>query len=160
MALLEWLRQIELGNIFFAITLGILRLFAIFTVAPFMAGGIVTGQLRIGIAFPIMFFIYPLLPDVDVMTAGMTNTESLFYLLAIMIKELFIGLCLGFLAGILFWVAQCAGFLMDNQRGRPRHRPMIPCPRKAPLPWALFYSRSLCSCFFPVLRSWDFCPCA
>ncbi len=52
--------------------------------------------------------------------AGMTAPETIeisWVLLPLVIKELFIGLLIGFFLGILFWTAQNLGSLIDNQRG-------------------------------------------
>lgn len=148
MELLQWLEALDIKNIFYAVTLGVPRLFALFTVAPFMGGGIVTGQLRVSVCFPLLFFIYPLLPDVSALSAGMTNTEAVFFFLAIMVKELFIGLCLGWLAGILFWIAQSAGFLMDNQRGASQSQMTDPLSRESTSPMGSFLFQVLVLLFF------------
>ena len=57
METLEWLRAIGIEKLIFAISLGMPRLFALFTVTPFLGGGIVTGPLRITIVIPLMLFI-------------------------------------------------------------------------------------------------------
>jgi type III secretion protein T len=47
-------------------------------------------------------------------------------LLPLVVKELFIGLVIGFFLGILFWAAESLGSLIDNQRGASMAQGMDP----------------------------------
>ncbi|MBQ3059909.1 MAG: type III secretion system export apparatus subunit SctT [Desulfovibrio sp.] len=103
-----------------AFLLGMPRLFAIVTVAPFLGAAVVTGQVR----FVLVLALY--LPLHPVVTAGLEPELTLSPALTLsaggrlallLCKEALLGLLLGFLAGIVFWAVQSAGFFMDNQRG-------------------------------------------
>lgn len=99
-----------------AVLLGMPRLFLIATVAPFLGGSVVTGQLRLVLVLSLYLFIHPMImaqmPPMDALSVqlGVQLTLLLF-------KEVLLGLLIGFLAGIVFWTVQSAGFFIDNQRG-------------------------------------------
>jgi len=103
-----------------AVLLGMPRLFAVALVAPFMGASVVTGQVRLVLVLALYMPLHPMiLGDLDpssTLTAGLTLTTGgkLALLLA---KETLIGLMIGFLAGMVFWAVQSAGFFIDNQRG-------------------------------------------
>lgn len=99
-----------------AVLLGMPRLFMIMQTAPFMGGNIVTGQIRVAVAFACYMFIHPMvLAQLDV--PHVLTMAVMGRLAVILVKESLLGFLLGFLAGMLFWAVQCAGFFIDNQRG-------------------------------------------
>jgi type III secretion protein T len=99
-----------------AVLLGMPRLFMILQTVPFMGGNIVTGQIRAAVAFACYMFIHPMvLGQLD--APEVLTTAVLGRLALVLLKESLLGFLLGFLAGMLFWAVQCAGFFIDNQRG-------------------------------------------
>ena len=84
-----------------ALLIGMPRLFILVQVAPFMAGTILTGQLRMTIVFACYLVLHPAivssLPDFPGMGIGPIS-----YYAVIILKETLIGLLLGYLAGLLF----------------------------------------------------------
>ncbi|MCG8564246.1 MAG: type III secretion system export apparatus subunit SctT [Desulfobacterales bacterium] len=148
METLEWLRALGVEKLIFAVTLGVPRLFVLFTVTPFLGGGIVTGPLRMSLVLPLMLFIYPTLPDTGALTAGLGNTAGVLLIMAVMVKEVFVGFCLGFLVSILFWTVQSAGFLMDNQRGASQSQSTDPISQESTSPLGSFLFQVLVYLFF------------
>ncbi|MBF0202237.1 MAG: type III secretion system export apparatus subunit SctT [Desulfamplus sp.] len=148
METLEWLKAIGIEKLMFAVILGMPRFFAMFTVTPFLGGGIITGPLRTTIVIPLVIFIYPTLPDSGSLTAGLNNTAATLFVLALMVKELFIGFALGFLASVLFWTVQSAGFLMDNQRGASQSDTSDPLSQEGTSPMGSFLFQVLVYLFF------------
>lgn len=99
-----------------ALLLGMPRLFLIMQTVPFMGGSIVTGQIRVAVAFACYMFLHPMV------LAQLSAPESLTlpvvgHFTLIILKESLLGFMIGLLAGMLFWAVQCAGFFIDNQRG-------------------------------------------
>lgn len=148
METLEWLSALGIDRLMFAVILGMPRFFAMFTVTPFLGGSIVTGPLRTTIVIPLLIFIYPTLPDSESLMANLNNTEATLYILLLMLKELFIGFALGFLASILFWTVQSAGFLMDNQRGASQSEGTDPLSQESTSPLGSFLFQVLTYLFF------------
>ncbi|WP_022665942.1 type III secretion system export apparatus subunit SctT [Desulfospira joergensenii] len=148
MQTLEWLKELGIERLILALSLGMPRLFAVFTVTPFLGGGILTGSLRMAIVLPLMLFIYPTLPDSALLTQGMNSTQATMFILALMLKELFIGFVLGFLVSILFWTVQSAGFLIDNQRGSSQSQTSDPISQESTSPLGSFLFQVLVYMFF------------
>ena len=102
-----------------AILLGMPRLFTLALVAPFFGASVVTGQIRLILVLALYLPLHPmvtasLLPEASLSAALSLETGGRLVLL--LCKETLLGLILGFLAGIVFWAVQSAGFFIDNQR--------------------------------------------
>lgn len=99
-----------------AILLGTPRLLMIMVVAPFMGGAVLTGTLRYTVALSCYMLLHPAvvegLPPLHTASPGL-----LVFLGALLLKEVFLGLLLGLLAGMVFWAVQSAGYFIDVSRG-------------------------------------------
>lgn len=116
MNLEAFFQELHVMDHLLAVLLGMPRLFMIMQTVPFLGGQIVTGQIRVAVAFACYLFLHPLVVDqIDapqVLSAAVAGRLAL-----IVFKESLLGFFMGFLAGMLFWAVQCAGFFIDNQRG-------------------------------------------
>jgi type III secretion protein T len=105
-----------LGRHALALVLGLPRLTLLIIFSPFMGGNILSGQLKGSLIFALYFMIHPIvvsqLPEKPTFL-----TEDWILYLALAAKEVAAGFLLAYVSGIVFWAAQSAGFLMDNQRG-------------------------------------------
>lgn len=130
-----------------ALLVGMPRLFMLVQVAPFMGGNILTGQLRTTIVFACYLVLHPAvvatLPEVGEVTASGVALYGL-----ILVKETFIGFVLGYLAGLLFWTIQCAGFFIDNQRGASMATENDPLSGEQTSPLGSFFFQSAVYLFF------------
>lgn len=97
---------------FVSLSLLMARPMVIFTVIPFMSSSVITGVLQMTMIFAL---IMPLIPVM--MPKFMLMPPPTDQMLLILIKETLIGIVIGFLAGIPFWIAEGVGFVVDNQRG-------------------------------------------
>ncbi len=99
-----------------AILIGMPRLFIIAMVAPFLGSAVVTGQLRMVLVFSLYLVLHPALvaqiPDLS----SLDQVFTINYVL-ILVKEIILGLLIGYIGALLFWAIQSAGFFIDNQRG-------------------------------------------
>ncbi len=99
-----------------AVLIGMSRLFTIVMLAPFLGSAVVTGQLRlvmVGSIYLILHnYVVATLPPVESLNLVITLEFA-----AIMLKEVALGLLIGYLGALLFWAIQSAGFFIDNQRG-------------------------------------------
>ena len=103
-----------------ALLLGMPRLFALVVMAPFFGASVVTGQIRLLLVLALYLPLHPVI--VNSLTDDITLSAALSLatggrLTLLLLKEVLLGLMIGFLAGIVFWAVQSAGFFMDNQRG-------------------------------------------
>jgi len=88
-----------------------LRLYAIMTLFPPTAEGVIQGRLRNGIALSFTMMVALGQPDsfVDSLTG--------FTLIVTGLRETLIGVVMGFAASTVFWVAEGAGVYLDNLTG-------------------------------------------
>lgn len=100
-----------------------MRLLMVVTTVPFLFGKPVPRRMAVGAATVIMFFLYPILKPAE--GAAAVPTDSL-VLLALYMKEVFVGLCIGFAASMIFYGFDAAGRMIDNQRGESLARVLIP----------------------------------
>ena len=92
--------------------LSMTRLYAFFNASPILSKQLVIGNIRGCFTLSIAMIVMPL---VD----AQYPQESLpfFQLAYILIKEIAIGVLLGFAVGFIFWVGHAIGFYIDNHRG-------------------------------------------
>lgn len=89
------------------------RLLPIFSIVPFLGAKLFPSPIKIGIGLSWLVIIFPkVLMDTEV--ANYFN-DNLFYLL--LIKEVCIGLLIGFILSFPFYAAQSAGSFVTNQQG-------------------------------------------
>ena len=103
-----------------AILIGMPRLFMIVLVAPFFGASVVTGQIRLVLVLALYLPVHPAVVESlapDMLLSATLSLESGARIALLLCKETLIGLMIGFLAGIVFWTVQSAGFFIDNQRG-------------------------------------------
>lgn len=110
------LREFEVYRHLIAVAIGMPRIFMLCLIAPFFGSAVVSGQLRAALVFAIYLVLHPLVQSR--MPAGLpASAGEMAFLGLLLVKEIFLGLLLGWIAGIPFWAAQSGGFFIDNQRG-------------------------------------------
>ena len=98
-----------------AVILGMIRIMTFMGVCPIFGPSInmaVKGSIALALYIP----LHPLMLE----TAGtihLATVGDFISLMIIVVKEVFIGLLIGWLTGLVFYVAVSAGTIVDNQRG-------------------------------------------
>ncbi len=88
------------------------RFMAAFSLLPFFSQQVIPGMLRTGVAVSLCLLLVPFIAD---QTAGMQVTGTGLFI--IVVKEVIVGILIGYpLAGV-FWAIEAIGFYVDNQRG-------------------------------------------
>ena len=139
--------QLRVYENLLALLLGMPRLFMLVQVAPFMGGNLITGQLRTTVVFACYMVMHPAILATLPETRGFTVDAMALYTVLIM-KEALLGMFLGYLAGILFWTIQCAGFFIDNQRGASMASESDPLSGEQTSPLGSFFFQSAVFLFF------------
>lgn len=99
-------------NVLLTFMLGMPRILAVFAMLPLFSRNVLPGSARNGVAIALLIFIYPTYSgSIDVV-----SMSSLEYLM-IVVKEAGVGILIGFILGAVFYAAEAAGFVIDNQRG-------------------------------------------
>lgn len=98
-----------LESLFMSVMLTLPRLVAVFAVAPFLSGQLITGPTRNGLLLMLALFLSPVVGELPPLTMVQT--------LLLAAKESVIGLLLGLGFGIFIWAIQSVGDLIDFQTG-------------------------------------------
>ena len=127
--------------------LGSARLFMLMNIAPFFAGTVVTGPIRFVIMLAMYVVLHPMILGHLPPWEGLALVPTMI-LGGLLLKELFLGLLLGMLAGFMFWGIQCAGFFIDNQRGASMAQDTDPLTGEQSSPTGTFLFQSAIYVFF------------
>lgn len=95
-----------------SLMLGMARIYPCFILIPVFSFHIVKGMLRPAIVISMAIFVVPTLWH-DVANTGCNSFEFL----ALIFKEIIIGVIIGLLLAMPFWLFESSGGLFDNQRG-------------------------------------------
>ena len=102
--------------------LALARVLTAVTLSPFLGGQAVASNVKVGLSVVITVLLLPGLSH------GQPVPASPLLLVALMAKEVMIGVTLGFLVQLLFYGVQTAGALIDVQRGMDQpglHAPQL-----------------------------------
>jgi type III secretion protein T len=103
---------VELRQASILLALCTTRILVAVQVVPFAGGQVLSGTVRNGVVLSLGLILFPVVHE----TLG-GAALGLMSMLAIVAKEVVLGLLIGFLSGLAFWAAACIGYLIDNQRG-------------------------------------------
>ncbi|AJC66536.1 type III secretion system export apparatus subunit SctT [Dickeya zeae] len=102
----------SLYDFIYALTLGVARLYPCLFLVPLFSFTVIKGMLRNAVALAIA-----LVPASAIQQHMLTTTITWPMLPALLLKELVIGLLLGVVLAMPFWLFESVGALFDNQRG-------------------------------------------
>jgi type III secretion protein T len=119
------------------------RILAMFTVLPFTSQQLLPGMLRMGVAASMSLLVVPM-----VMPLAMDPEIGPITAMALILKEVVIGIILGFLVAIFFWAIEAIGFFVDNQRGATMSSAMNPFTGVSTSPLGMLLNQSITVFFF------------
>lgn len=117
------------------------RLMPLFLMLPLMNRSMVPRTISLGLVAGLGLLVVPTLPAVDQLPVGAP-------LLWLLLKEAVVGLVLGFLAAIPFWVFDVMGFVIDNQRGASMAATVNPLTGHDSSPLGMLFSFAFLTFFF------------
>lgn len=142
----ELIESLQLIDHIMAITVGMPRILMVMIILPFMGSQILAGSIKFAVAFSLYMVLHPLvLEQVHISGSGFLMYAQL---LALLLKECIIGLCIGLLVGIMFWAIQSAGFFIDNQRGLTQAMGADPLSGEQTSPLGSFFFQAIVYIFF------------
>lgn len=103
------LKEIEAAVL--ALVLGMARLVALLSMLPYYSKQANSSLVRVAIA---MAFTVPAVPML-MSQYGQHMTEG--WLLGVLVREAFLGFCMGWAIALPFWAAEAIGFIISNQYG-------------------------------------------
>ncbi len=122
------------------------RLMPMFVIVPFMSRSMVPRTIAFGFAAGLGLLVVPTLPG---MAAWPTGMELLFLL----VKEALLGVLLGWLAALPFWIFEAIGFMVDNQRGANMAAMINPMTGSESTPLGLLMNFAFIN-FFMAVGGW------
>lgn len=111
-ALAEFGLKVNVSMVILTIALLMARILPVIILSPFLGGEVVPVEVRIGLGVLLSIVLYPFVAD----RITFIPTSALPFIL-ILLKELFIGVCLAFIVNMVFEAAQVAGNLVDTMGG-------------------------------------------
>lgn len=102
----------NLKTLFFVLLFSSARITAALIIAPFFSNQIITGTVRNIVIISLTMIVVPI--TMGTMPAGVVSLSNLFIIIG---KEAFIGLVMGIIGGLVFFIADGAGSIIDTQRG-------------------------------------------
>ena len=114
------------------------RLTATFISFPLLNKQVIGGaMIRNGIVGAMAIFLFPV-----VSTQVPDTSPGMMAIFALIMKEVFVGMMIGFMATIPFWALEAAGFFMDNQRGASMASSLNPLSGSESSPMGILFSQT------------------
>jgi type III secretion protein T len=133
----------QLGDAIVLFSLSLPRLIAAFMLLPLFSRQVLPGMVRNGVASSLALFLFPLLA-----AQAPAEALSLWATLGIVVKELFIGLLIGYGGAVVFWAVEATGFFIDNQRGSTMASSIDPLTGSQTSPMGILLTQSITVIFF------------
>ena len=102
-------------TIFLIVAFTVPRMMSALLISPFFGDQFIQGMARQVVIIALSLMAIPI-----TLKAGISIPDTSFwpiYLLAVLVKEIVLGMLIGFGTGLVFWIAEGTGFFIDNQRG-------------------------------------------
>lgn len=119
------------------------RMMAALTVSPFFAQQFITGICRQVVIISLSMVAIPMVHH-----SGVPDDPDMLFLIGVLTKEISIGMLLGFVTGMAFWIAEGTGFFIDNQRGSSMADMFDPMSGESTSPFGLLFARVIGVFFF------------
>ena len=97
------------------------RILPVIILSPFLGGEVVPTEVKIGLGMLLAVVLYPAVSE----RMALLPTSA-FPFIAVLLKELFIGVCLSFIVNMVFEAARVAGTLVDTLAGTSMAQLMVP----------------------------------
>lgn len=113
--------QTDFTQLLLAFSLLMARVLPVIILTPFLGGESVPQEVKLGLGVMLGMVLYPVIVGQvrDIPVSGI-------FFVALMLKELFIGLTIAFVVGMVFDAAQSAGTLIDTMSGTNQATLMVP----------------------------------
>lgn len=134
---------------FAAFILGSTRLMTFALAAPALGNAALEATARSALVLALYFVLHPAMLEA-VASSGLLPLDAAGWVrfAALMAKEIFIGLVLGWLSGMVFWAIEGAGIFIDNQRGASQAAETNPYTSAQSTPTGSFLFQSTTYAFF------------
>ncbi len=121
----------------------VVRLVVMFRVMPVMGTNLIPQQSLVALA---AILLLPIIYGLSDTTPSQIQLDL--HLVFLLLKEVFLGMLLGLIFSLLFWIAQSVGFLIDNQRGASQAENNDPFSGDKLSPYASLIFQAVAMLFF------------
>jgi flagellar biosynthetic protein FliR len=120
-ALSELAAQTNLSLVIFTVGLLMCRVMPVLIFSPFLGGEVVPAEVKIGVGITLSIVLFPVVAD----RMGAIPTTALPFI-ALLLKEIFLGVSLAFIVNLIFDAARVAGTLADTMAGSNNAQLYVP----------------------------------
>lgn len=120
-ALAQLGQQTNLSLVIFTVGLIMCRVMPVLVFSPFLGGEVVPTEVKMGVGVTLSIVLFPAVAD----RMGALPTSALPYI-ALLLKEIFIGVTLSFIISSVFEAARVAGTLADTMAGSNNAQLYVP----------------------------------
>lgn len=136
----------DVRTIFILVAFTVPRMMSALLISPFFGDQFIQGMARQVVIMSLSLMAIPI-----TLNSGITLPETGFwplYLLGVLVKEIAIGMLIGFATGVVFWIAEGTGFFIDNQRGSSMAEMFDPMSGGSSSPFGVLLGKVLGVLFF------------
>lgn len=128
--LVQLFEKYNMSQIIMAVGLMMSRILGTVWLAPFLGGKLVPSQVKIGLSFVLGVLMYPYVLNEANLDHVFNPTASVYPLVArlvgLMVKEVFVGVLLGFIIVTIWHGAEMVGRFVDTARGSAMGSAIVP----------------------------------
>lgn len=99
------------------------RMLPMVQIIPYLGGQVVPQTVKMGLAVALVILVYP---AVWMQPGALSLPDSTFAIAMLVMKEIFVGLTLGFVCALAFDAVRMAGQIIDNSAGLTQATTMVP----------------------------------
>lgn len=136
----------DIRTIFIIVAFTVPRMMSALMISPFFGDQFIVGMARQVVIIALSLMAIPI-----TLNAGISMPEGSFwplFLLGVLIKEVAIGMLIGYVTGMVFWIAEGTGFFIDNQRGSSMAEMFDPMSGGSSSPFGVLFTKVLGVLFF------------
>lgn len=136
----------DVRTIFIIVAFTVPRMMSALLLSPFFGDQFIQGMARQVVIISLSLMAIPI-----TLQAGIQMPEGNFwpvFLLGVLIKEIALGMLIGFATGVVFWIAEGTGFFIDNQRGSSMAEMFDPMSGGSSSPFGVLFTKVLGVLFF------------
>lgn len=105
----------DIRAVFVTLVFTVPRMMSALMISPFFGDQFIQGMARQVVIISLTLMALPLTMQQGVHVPD--NAYWPMFLIGVLVKEVSIGMLIGFSTGVVFWIAEGTGFFIDNQRG-------------------------------------------
>lgn len=128
------------------LTFALPRLTAALSITPFFGPQFIQGMARQVVIISLSLIVVPIVAHAAPAPAFVGASFGMVGV--IIAKEVALGLVLGYVSGFVFWIAEGAGFFIDNQRGSSMAEMQDPVSGSSTSPFGLLLTKIVAVLFF------------